>query len=255
MDVLILLILGAIVVWFVMMYNGLQRLANGVKRAKANIMASMKKRVDLAQRLADIAKSYGEHEKLTQITTGETISSIGDAMAASRSVDQVIGQVSSLAMAYPDLKANGTYQQLMTQLHEIETDLQSRREAYNDAVSEYNSKRSSLPQALFAGSVGFPEAPFYEVDAEGLDVLAEFKTDDGAMLRDGMQRLGRRAAATSAAAGRQIEARFTELRNEHAKRGADGAEPAASLPPAEPAREEGGDADAAERKDPPAPVA
>lgn len=212
MGLFFFMVLVILVVFFVVMYNGLQRLGNEVKRTKANIMASMKKRVDLAQRLVDIAKSYGDHEKLTQISISSNMTSIGEVMAASRNVDQVIGQISNLAMAYPDLKANAAYQQLMSQLHGLETDIQERRELYNGAVSKYNSTRSSLPQALFSSSLGFPEAPYYEVDENGLDTLAEFKTDDGAMLRDTFQRIGTRVADASVSAGRQIENRFSEMR-------------------------------------------
>ncbi|WP_417823831.1 LemA family protein [Thalassospira lucentensis] len=234
MEFVFLFILIGLVVWFVTMYNGLHRLANEVKRTKSNIMASMKKRVDLAQRLVDIAQSYGDHEKLTHVTTASNMTSIGEVMAASRNVDQVIGQVSSLAMAYPELKANATYQQLMEQLHVMESDILQRRESYNDTVSNYNSTRSSLPQALFSASLGFPEAPYYEVDENGLDVLADFKTDDGALLRGQLQRMGNKVADASVAAGRQLESKLTEIRDKNRQQALEAAdkqaEPEADIP-------------------------
>lgn len=210
----VLILAIVLLIWFVKIYNALQRHGNNVKRARADIVASMKKRLDLAGRLVDIAKSYGEHERLTQLTSAENMSSISDAVIASRSVDQVLNQVSSLAMAYPELKANVTYQQLMSQLHDIESDLQQRREGYNAAVSHYNSYRSSLPQALFAGSIGFPEAPFYSVDESGLENLAEFKTDDGQMLKAKLQRMGGRAGELVNSAGKQINAAITEAKGD-----------------------------------------
>jgi len=182
---LAIVIVGALVGWFVSIYNSLQRYGNEVKRCRGDIMASMKKRSDLVGRLLDIARSYGDHEKLTQVTATENMSSV----------------FSGLAMAYPELKANVTYQQLMSQLHEIETNLQTRRETYNAAASAYNSKRSSLPQALFSAAIGFPEASFYAVDDSGLESLPEFQTDDGALLKESLQRMGERAGAFAQQAG------------------------------------------------------
>lgn len=209
---LTLAIILVLVVWFVKIYNGLQRGGNDVKRARADIMASMKKRIDLVGRLIDIAKSYGEHEKLTQLSSVGSLNSIADAIAAGREANRAINTLASLAMAHPDLKANGTYQQLMTQLEEIETNLQARREGYNAEVSRYNSYRSSLPQALFAGSIGFPEAPFFTVDGDGLEALPDFQTDDGKMLRDSIQRMGEKAGTLATQAKSQVSTAIADAR-------------------------------------------
>ncbi|CAA7616495.1 LemA family protein [Magnetospirillum sp. LM-5] len=209
---LLLFITVVLLIWFAKIYNQLQRFGNDVKRARADIMASLKKRLDLAGRLVDITQSYGEHEKFTQLTTAENMSSITDAMVAARKVDQVLNQVSSLAMAYPDLKANATYQQLMSQLHDIESDLQKRREGYNASVSHYNAYRSSLPQTLFASSVGFHEAPFYSVDEAGLEALPDFKTDDGQMLKATLQKMGDKASGLVNQAGKQLNTALAEVK-------------------------------------------
>ena len=202
---LLLLIAAGLIVWFVALYNQLQKLGAAVKQRRADIIASMKKRLDLAGRLIDIAKSYGDHEKLTQLSTSESLSSVLDAMSASRKVDRVLNHVSGLAMAFPDLKANAAYQQLMSQLHDIETDLQARRETYNAAVGAYNAYRSSLPQNLFAEKVGFPEAPFFSIDESGLEVLPEFSTDDGQFLKTTLQKMGDRAGTVARQAAKQLD--------------------------------------------------
>lgn len=167
---LLLVVLAIIVIWFVVIYNRLTRMGSMVQQARANILASMKKRSDLVGRLIDIAKSYGEHEKLTQVATSKNLSSLSDTMSA-------------LSAAFPELKANATYQQLMGQLEQIEGDLQKRRESYNAAVGNYNSYRQALPQGLFATAIGFKQAEFFAVDDNGMDVLPEFRTDDGEALK------------------------------------------------------------------------
>lgn len=215
MESIFFLILIVAVVWFVLIHNSLQRHGNQVKRCRADITASMKKRIDLVGRLVDIARSYGEHEKFTQIASSENMASIGDAMAASKRVDQALNQISSLAMAFPELKANATYQHLMSQLHDIETNLQARRETYNGSVSVYNSYRSSLPQALISSSLGFPEAPFYSVDESGLESLPDFQTDDGKLLKENLQRMGERASGLAQQAGKKINSAIADARASH----------------------------------------
>ena len=212
-TLLFVIVVGAI--WFVVIYNSLQRQGNAVRQARADITASLRKRADLAGQLINIAKSYGDHEKLTQIGTSGNMADIKDAARASRRIDTVISQVSSLAMAFPDLKANATYQQLMSQLNDIETDLQKKRERYNAAVGSYNTYRSSLPQAMFSAAIGFPEAPYYQTDENGIDAIAEFKTDDGAMLKETIHKMGGKASNLISNTSKQLNAAIAERRGAH----------------------------------------
>jgi LemA protein len=78
MVLLLLLILVGGVAYLVRLYNGLQKASERVREAHANIVVSMKKRIDLANKLIDIAKSYGDHEKLTHIAVSQADSG-GDA--------------------------------------------------------------------------------------------------------------------------------------------------------------------------------
>lgn len=187
------LILIAILVWLFFAYNKLRRLAENVKQKQSNIYATVKKRHDIAQRLSDIASSYGDHEKLTHLTITES-DSIDKANIAVSEASHLIGNVQMLANRFPDLKANTTYQQLMVQLDEIETTILERREAYNAAVQLYNSTRGSIPHLFYASKLGFVEAIYFEMDENGMDQLVSFKTDDGKILRDTM---GRMASAAS----------------------------------------------------------
>ncbi len=61
----------------------------------------------------------------------------------------------ALSEAYPDLKANTNFQQLQTELSDIENKLAAARRFFNNAVQEYNTGIEQLPAALFAGSLGF----------------------------------------------------------------------------------------------------
>ena len=207
-------------------YNALQHLAQGVREAHANVMASMKKRVDLANKLVDIVRGYADHEKLTHITVAQ---SGGDAalVGTDTTVGGVLAQAIRLATQYPDLKANQSYQDLMEQLEHLEANLQTRREQYNGCVRVYNTALSQLPTNLFASSLGFHPAPYFDVEnADALENLKEFHTDDGALVRDLLTRGGRRVAVGSVQVsrllvekGRELQSKRIELRNGEADAG------------------------------------
>lgn len=189
MFFLIFLGIVALCIFIWKTYNSLRKLSECVKRARADIAATMKKRYDIAQRLNDIAASYGEHEKLSHLTLGELGADVRRSGEAEHSIGHVVSEVKTLAQHYPDLKANQTFQQLMAQLEGLESTILSRREAYNLEVQRYNSARCELPQVLFASAIGFPEAPYFSVDETAMDTIAGFQTDDGTLLREGMGRI------------------------------------------------------------------
>src|SRR3546814_806972 len=111
-----------------------------------------------------------------------------------------------LANRFPELKANATYQQLMTQLDEIETTVLERREAYNAAAEAYNATRGSLPHLFYAEKLGFAEAPYFAMDEAGAEQLASFKTDDGKILRDTMGRMATVASTHAQTAAARLKA-------------------------------------------------
>jgi LemA protein len=202
--VIFLVVVAAI--WLFLAYNKLRALAENVKRAQANIAATVKKRHDIAQRLSDIAAAYGDHEKLTHFTVVEGDTGMAQAAAAAADAARVIGNVQMLANRFPDLKASAAYQQLMTQLENIETTILERREAYNSAAQFYNSTRGSLPHLFYAAQLGFSEAPYFSVDDGGGEQLASFKTDDGQILRAGVQRMAALASTHAQAAASRVKA-------------------------------------------------
>ena len=167
-------------------YNSMQSQAQGIKEAHSNTIVSMQKRVDLANKLVDIASSYGEHEKLTQITVAQN-ESVQAAMNTSQEVDGTVNRIVSMARAYPDLKANQTYQNLMSQLEKIENDLQQKRQVYNGQVRSYNTSCTSIPIVFVASYLGFKTAPYFDVvNADSLENLKDFHSSDGENLKNAL---------------------------------------------------------------------
>lgn len=177
---LLLFVVGPLLGWLVISYNKLQGMSHEIQEAHSNIMVSMKKRLDLTNKLIDIASGYGEHEKLTHITVSQT-----ESLNAFQQVDGALNKIISMAGTYPELKANQTYQLLMQQLENIEADLQHKREYYNGVVRRYNSTVTAIPISLISDQLGFNQAPYFNVEnADVLENLKDFKMNDGEALKN-----------------------------------------------------------------------
>lgn len=170
-----LIILGLIVVailWVVMIYNGLVSLRQRVNQAFADIDVQMKQRHDLIPNLVETVKGYATHERGTLEAVvqarNSAISAQGPAAqaAAENQLSGALRQLFALSEAYPDLKANTNFQQLQSELSDIENKLAASRRFYNNSVSEYNAGIQRFPAALFAGSLGFHEKQFFDVGVE-----------------------------------------------------------------------------------------
>ncbi|EGQ62944.1 LemA family protein, partial [Acidithiobacillus sp. GGI-221] len=165
-------------------YNGLQGMGHEVKENHSNIMAAMKKRSDLINQLISVVSGYADHEKLAQITISNNQTAITEAAGLYQQGSNALGRIQAIAASFPELKANVSYQMLIGEISKVEDTLQDRREKYNGIVRRYNSTRVQFPHALWAAKLGFPEAPYFDVEnADDLKNLQDFKTDDGAMLR------------------------------------------------------------------------
>jgi LemA protein len=176
---IILLVLLAIVVvlalWVTGIYNSLVALRNRFKNAFAQIDVQLKRRYDLIPNLVEVAKGYIKHERETLeavISARNTASTAAQAAGASpgnpaamQALGQAEGNLSgtlsrmfAVAESYPDLKANQNMLALQEELSSTENKVSFARQAFNDAVMEYNTGRESFPGNFFAGMFGFAPA-------------------------------------------------------------------------------------------------
>jgi LemA protein len=183
----VLLILLGLVVLFVLflvgIYNRLVTLRNRFKNAFSQIDVQLKRRYDLIPNLVETAKAYMKHERETleavirarnQAVTaeGRAAANPGDAnamkglMGAEAALTGAMGRLFALMESYPDLKANQNMAQLSEELTSTENRVAFARQAYNDAVTEYNTAREKFPNVIIASSMGFPEAPLFEVEVK-----------------------------------------------------------------------------------------
>jgi LemA protein len=185
-SLIVLLVLAAFAIaaalWAVGLYNGLVALRNRFKNAFAQIDVQLKRRYDLIPNLVETAKGYLKHERETLeavIKARNIAASAAQAVAANpadRSALQglmgaetgLAGALSRLMVvseAYPDLKANQNMLRLTEELTSTENKIAFARQAFNDAVMAYNTRRETFPAVLVAGALGFTEAQLFTVDS------------------------------------------------------------------------------------------
>ncbi|WP_462379792.1 LemA family protein [Pseudomonas sp. Marseille-QA0892] len=197
---LLIVIAAAIAVWVVLQYNKLQAAMQAIREALSNLQASMKKRVDLANQVIDIAAGYGEHEKLTYVSL-------------SNNIEGAMERVSALAQNYPQLRANETYQALMQQLERLEQTIFERREHYNQRVRSYNVMRNGFPTVLVANKLNFDTAPYFDIDdAETLEKVKMFERDDSEALRLALNKGGDAVVRSVSSAKARIVTKLDEKR-------------------------------------------
>ncbi|HZW15600.1 MAG TPA: LemA family protein [Brevundimonas sp.] len=169
-----LIVIGVIVavVLFVVVggYNKLVALDQRADQSFADIDVQLKQRQDLIPNLVETVKGYATHERgtLDAVTQARAAAagatSVNDKVQAENMLTATLGRLFAVAEAYPDLKANTNFQQLQTELSDIENKLAAARRFFNNAVSEFNAVRRQFPTVLFAGMVGFgSDKPFFDV--------------------------------------------------------------------------------------------
>ena len=169
MGHIILGIAIAIVLWFVLSYNGLVGGRNRVKEAWAQIDVQLKRRHDLIPNLVETVKGYLKHEQtlLENVTKAraEAVQATGvrSQAKAEDALSQNLRSLFAVFENYPDLKANQNLLALQEELSSTENKISFARQHYNDEVMAYNTKIESLPTNVVASLGGFAKQEFFEV--------------------------------------------------------------------------------------------
>ena len=168
---IILGIIGVIIIFLVITYNGLVRLRNQVKNAWAQIDVQLKRRYDLIPNLIETVKGYMKHERetLESVTNARNLaqqvasSGAGVRSKAESELSSALSRLLAVVENYPDLKANQNFLALQEELTSTENKISFSRQFYNDSVLRYNNKTEMFPSNFVASMTGFKAGEFFEI--------------------------------------------------------------------------------------------
>ena len=178
---ILIAIVVVLVLYVLSVYNTLVRLNNNVKEAFSTMDVYLKKRWDLIPNLVETVKGYAKHEENTLKEVVELRNSAYESMSddeklkTNQKLSQGITKIMALAEAYPDLKANENFKELIKELSKIEEDIVNSRKYYNGVVRIYNNKVEMFPSNLIASMFGHKAKTMFEaLDSERENVKVKF---------------------------------------------------------------------------------
>ena len=175
----LLVIVVIFALYFIGIFNKLVALRNLYLNAFKQIDVQLKRRYDLIPNLVETAKAYLSHERATlEAVIAARNQALGAARAAAAApgnaaamiglgqaegaLGAVLAKLMAVVEAYPDLKANQTIRELMEELTSTENKIGFARQAYNDAVMIYNTKREQFPENVISSTFNFEAAALLE---------------------------------------------------------------------------------------------
>ena len=158
-GIVIWIVVGVVIAYVALLYNGLVALKHNVTKAWANIDVLLKQRGDELPKLVETCKQYMAHEKdtLERVIKArgavQTAASAGDVTAVGAAESELrglLGRLFAVAEAYPNLKADESFRHLQARISQLELELADRREFYNDVVTLFNTRIEQIPDSWVA---------------------------------------------------------------------------------------------------------
>lgn len=163
------LIVAALIITAVVLYNALIAKKNNVQKAFGDIDVLLKRRYDMIPNLVETVKEYMGYEKqvLTDVTAlrSRAISdgvSDDDRVKIENDLSRELGRIKVAVENYPDLKANQSFIQLQTTWTALEEEISAGRSHYNAVVTTYNNAVEMFPSNIMAGLMGYATKTLFE---------------------------------------------------------------------------------------------
>jgi LemA protein len=174
-TIILLVLTGVVLVYGILVYNGLVTLKHNVAKAWSNIDVLLKQRHDELPKLVTLCRQYMLHERdtLERVTAARAAvfaaNEAGDVRrlgAAEGALRNGLGQLFAVSENYPELKADKSFKHLHDRISELENAIADRREYYNDSVNLHNVRIEQFPDVVIARWFGFPARALLEFSAE-----------------------------------------------------------------------------------------
>lgn len=137
--------------YYVFVYNRLQRLSNSVDEASSGIDIALLKRYDLISSLVETVKGYSKHELAVFSEVVAIRSNLESKRSvASQQMDEASSKLLAVVESYPDLKASEQFLNLQKNMTNVEEHLQASRRLYNRSVTELNNVIRVFPTSIIA---------------------------------------------------------------------------------------------------------
>ena len=159
--IIALVIVVAVVAFFVVTYNGLVKKRNRVDNAWGQVEVQLQRRYDLIPNLVETVKGYATHER----STFEAVTKARSASAAAKTPEEqavadnfltsALRQLFAVAEDYPELRASENFASLQADLSDTENKIAISRQIYNDTVLTYNNTVQTIPSNVIAAVAGF----------------------------------------------------------------------------------------------------
>jgi LemA protein len=170
--VILLIIVGAVVVLVIGMYNSLITLRNRCDNAWSQVDVQLRRRYDLIPNLVETVKGYAKHErevfeKVTQARASAiNAQTVKDQGQAENMLTGALKSLFAVAENYPDLKANQNFLMLQEELAGTEGKVAYARQFYNDVVMKFNMKQQVFPSNIIANMFGFKIKDYFQIEDE-----------------------------------------------------------------------------------------
>lgn len=169
---IILIVLGAVILWAILAYNSLITLRNRTNEAWSDIDVQLKRRYDLIPNLVETVKGYATYErelfeKVTQArTSAMNAKTIDEKSKAENVLSGTLKTLFAVSENYPQLKASENFLKLQDELSDTENKIQAARRFYNGNARDFNIKQETVPSNMIAQAFGFKKAEFFEIEEE-----------------------------------------------------------------------------------------
>lgn len=169
-TIVLLVVVGALALYVVGMYNRFITLIQRTKEAWADIDVQLKRRYDLIPNLVNTVKGYATHEReaFEKVTAARTAAmnagTIAEHGQAENMLTDALKSLFAVSEAYPDLKANQNFLELQRELSDTENKIQAARRFYNGNVRDFNTAAQVFPSNIIANAFSFKSQEYFEIE-------------------------------------------------------------------------------------------
>lgn len=163
-------IITALIVFGIIIYNGLISMKHNIEKAWSNIDVLLKQRYDELPKLVKVCEGYMHHEQAVLENVARARSMMDSAgseremAAASNAITAALRSLFAVVENYPDLKADRAFRQLQARVSQIEDQIADRRELYNESVNLFNIRIEQFPDVIVAGMMRLLPRELWKID-------------------------------------------------------------------------------------------